>query len=93
MENPVSIAVGLHPSRSFPYLIAFGGEDGTVKIWSILSNGKLAENELAETFVIYDLRERSEEITSTGKLLVLPPPRDMQRADSNDGDGDATTSV
>ena len=92
VEDPVSIAVGLDPARSFPYLIAFGSEDGTVKVWSILTNSILAENESAETFVIQDQREIwKDEIISTGRFLVLAPPENLQRTDHDDGG--PTTSV
>ena len=69
VQDPVAAAVGL---VTFPYLFAFGAADGTVKIWSVLSNNDLGFN--GSTFRVQDEREGWKGTDLMGKFLILPPP-------------------
>ncbi|KAL5528755.1 hypothetical protein ACEPAF_7892 [Sanghuangporus sanghuang] len=73
VENPTSFAIG-HPHKSHPYLFAFGGRDGSVKIWSILTNNSLEDCQSAEDFEVRDRRNGpgTDPVISTGRFLTLP---------------------
>ena len=69
-----SFALGHNPAFAFPYLFAFGGVDGSVKIWSIQSNRDLDGCESAELFEVHDrLDSDSDPVVRTGKFLTLSP--------------------
>ncbi|KAL5507597.1 hypothetical protein ACEPAH_7053 [Sanghuangporus vaninii] len=50
-ENPTGFAIG-HSHKSHPYLFAFVSRDGSVKIWSILTNNSLEGCQSAEDFEV-----------------------------------------
>ncbi|KAL5485489.1 hypothetical protein ACEPAI_8131 [Sanghuangporus weigelae] len=72
-RNFVSFALGHHLDVSCPYLFAFGNKDGSVKVWSILTNRALEKCESAEPFEVHDQRDGRTSI-STGRFLNLSPP-------------------
>ncbi|KAL5507587.1 hypothetical protein ACEPAH_7043 [Sanghuangporus vaninii] len=72
-RNFVSFALGHHLDVSRPYLFAFGNKDGSIKVWSILTNRALYECESAESFEVHDQRDGRTSI-STGRFLNLPQP-------------------
>ncbi|OCB87363.1 hypothetical protein A7U60_g5503 [Sanghuangporus baumii] len=72
-RNFVSFALGHHLDVSRPYLFAFGNKDGSVKVWSILTNRALDECKSAESFEVHDQRDGRTSI-STGRFLNLSPP-------------------
>ena len=91
VENATSFALG-HSYNSPPYLFAFGARDGSVKIWSVLSNRALDPCEAAEPFEVHDGRtdplsgaypENSMPVVSMGRFVTLPPPSLPERTPSS----------
>ena len=85
MENTLNFAYG-HCSISRPYLFAFAGDDGSVKIWSILSNTNLRNSKRARLFEVHDKRHGRffDPEISVGRYMILPPPDGSESRHSGD---------